>query len=93
MHDQCHRLNNLVLTFLANFVKGQSCARKRIILETRLILQWDFLRTVKKIIIIYMKKKKLTNSKVVICKTFVCEFCGHAFHSGRISEDLRNADS
>lgn len=22
MHDQCHRLNNLILTFLANFVKG-----------------------------------------------------------------------
>lgn len=41
MHDQCHRLNNLILTFLA-FVKGQSSARKRRILETHLILQWDF---------------------------------------------------
>lgn len=81
MHDQCHRLNNLILTFLANFVKGQSSARKkRRILETCLILQWGFLRTVKK-----TRKKTtkntLTNNKVGICKTFVCEFCGHAFHS------------
>lgn len=29
MHDQCHRLNELILTFLANFVNGQSSVRKR----------------------------------------------------------------
>lgn len=27
MHDQCHRLNELILTFLANFVNGQSSVR------------------------------------------------------------------
>lgn len=88
MHDQCHRLNNLILTFLANFVKGQSSARIRRILETCLILQWVFSHTVKKT----NKQETLTNSKVGICKTSVWEFCGHAFHSWRISEDLRNAE-
>lgn len=29
MHDQCHRLNELILTFLANFVNGQSVVSKR----------------------------------------------------------------
>lgn len=67
MHDQCHRLNNLILTFLANFVKGQSSARIRRILETCLILQWVFSHTVKKT----NKQETLTNSKVGICKTSV----------------------
>lgn len=48
MHDQCHRLNNLILTFLANFVKGQSRARKRRILENLFNIAMGFLRTVKK---------------------------------------------
>lgn len=30
MHDQCHRLNELILTFLANFVNGQSSEKKEI---------------------------------------------------------------
>lgn len=34
MHDQCHRLNELILTFLAYFVNGQSSVRKRPFLET-----------------------------------------------------------
>lgn len=61
MHDPCHRLNTLVLTFLANFVKGQSSARERRILETHLILQWDFFRTVK-------KKKHSQTAKLVYAK-------------------------
>lgn len=33
MHDQCHRLNELILTFLANFVNGQSSVRGRRFVE------------------------------------------------------------
>lgn len=74
MHDQCHRLNKLILTFLANFVKGQNGVRK--------VEFW-------KPVFAYCKIT-LTNSKVGICRTLVCEGCGHAFHSRRISEDWRN---
>lgn len=35
MHDQCHRLNELILTFIANFLNGQSSVReKKRFLET-----------------------------------------------------------
>lgn len=77
MHDQCHRLNNLILTFLANFVKGQSSARKKEDFGNLFNIAMGILRTVKN----KKTKNTLTNNKVGICKTFVCEFCGHAFHS------------
>lgn len=47
MHDQCHRLNNLILTFLANFVKGQSSARKKENFGNLFNIAMGFLRTVK----------------------------------------------
>lgn len=84
MHDQCHRLNNHILTFLANFVKVQSGGggqnkTKEDNFENLFNIAVGFLHTVK--IKTKIKQQQLTNSKVCICKTFVCEFCGHAFHS------------
>lgn len=96
MHDQCHRLNNLVLTFLANFLK-----KKRIIIITKseqvqekgeffffqkkkkihCVLQWEFYLCTHKQKSWYMQN------------FFVCEVCGHAFRSWRISEDLGNAET
>lgn len=58
MHDQCHRLNNLILTFLANFIKGQSGARKKKEnFGNSFNIAMGFLRTVKK------NKTKQNNKK------------------------------
>ena len=49
MHDQCHRLNNLILTFLANFIKrSEQCEEKENFGNSFNIIAMGFLRTVKK---------------------------------------------
>lgn len=77
MHDQCHRLNELILTFLANFVNGQSSVRKRGIL-------WFFLRFCQKK---KEKKETLTNGEVVNATSFRLWVVGHAFRPWRTEEE------
>lgn len=64
MHDQRDGLNNLILTFFR--------AVRRILKTLFNITNGIFAYCKKKVF--FKKKNNLTNNKVGICKTFVCEF-------------------
>lgn len=82
MHDQCHRLNDLTLTFLSAFIKRSELCddeeedeeeEKENFGNSFYIAVGFFAYCKLSMIIIKKKHQNLTNSKVGICKTFVCE--------------------